>query len=290
MNKQLLIYSDGGARGNPGPAAIAFLALTDNGETIHEHSAYIGIHTNNQAEYTALLAALEFAQTRQPEEVTCHLDSELVVKQLNGQYRVKNSELKLLWAKAQKLKAAFKKICFVYVPRTNMQIQRADELVNKTLDEQERKQTLQNGKGNFNSEQSSLGWQAKNMFVHASIRTSNMERSIDFYSKFLGLSLQSRREIKETNAQIAFLRDIEGKGCTLELTFYKTQTEFTQPKYEDRLFDHLGFEVADIQKTLAEMRKANVTVTDEPFKLGPNGPTIAFVEDPDGTLIELIQR
>jgi lactoylglutathione lyase len=117
-----------------------------------------------------------------------------------------------------------------------------------------------------------------------------MERSVDFYSKFLGLTLQSRREIKATNAQIAFLRDKEGKGCTLELTFYRSQTVFAQPIYEERLFDHLGFEVADIQKTLAEMRKANVTVTDEPFKLGPNGPTIAFVEDPDGTLIELIQR
>jgi lactoylglutathione lyase len=117
-----------------------------------------------------------------------------------------------------------------------------------------------------------------------------MERSIDFYSKFLGLTLQSRREIKETNAEIAFLRDSAGKGCTLELTFFRNQSNFAQPAYEERLFDHLGFEVADINKTIAEMRKENITVTDEPFKLGPNGPVIAFVEDPDGTLIELIER
>ena len=127
------------------------------------------------------------------------------------------------------------------------------------------------------------------MFVHASIRTSNMERSIDFYSRFLGLKLQSRREIKQTNAEIAFLQDAEGKGSTLELTFYHSQNKFVQPEYEERLFDHLGFEVADINKTLEAMRQENVTITDEPFKFSEK-TTIAFIEDPDGTLIELIER
>ena len=128
------------------------------------------------------------------------------------------------------------------------------------------------------------------MFVHASIRTSNMEKSIDFYTRLLGLKILSRREIKQTNAEIVFLQDAEGNGCTLELTFYRNQKIFSQPDYEERLFDHLGFEVADISKSIAALRKENVTVTDEPFKLGPNGPVIAFVEDPDGTLIELIER
>jgi len=127
------------------------------------------------------------------------------------------------------------------------------------------------------------------MFVHTSIRTSNMDKSIDFYSRLLGLKLQSRREIKHNNAEIAFLQDPQGKGCTLELTFYRDQTKFSQPQYEERLFDHLGFEVADMEKTLSAMRKENVTITDEPFKLNSN-TTIAFIEDPDGTLIELIER
>ena len=127
------------------------------------------------------------------------------------------------------------------------------------------------------------------MFVHASIRTSNMDKSIDFYSRLLGLKLQSRREIKQNNAEIAFLQDAQGKGCTLELTFYRNQTKFSQPEYEERLFDHLGFEVADMNKTLSAMRKENITITDEPFKLGSN-TIIAFIEDPDGTLIELIER
>jgi len=126
------------------------------------------------------------------------------------------------------------------------------------------------------------------MFVHASIRTSNMDRSIEFFSKFFGLKLLSRREIKQTNAEIAFLQDPQGKGCKLELTLYRNQTKFTQPEYEERLFDHLGFIVQDMNETLAAMRKENVVVTDEPFQLGDS--LIAFVEDPDGTLIELIQK
>jgi lactoylglutathione lyase len=127
------------------------------------------------------------------------------------------------------------------------------------------------------------------MFVHTSIRTSNMERSINFYSKFFGLKLLSRHEIKQTNAEIAFLQDAEGKGCTLELTFFHNQSIFAQSAYEERLFDHLGFEVADINKTLESMCKENVVITDEPFKFNEK-TTIAFIEDPDGTLIELIER
>jgi lactoylglutathione lyase len=116
-----------------------------------------------------------------------------------------------------------------------------------------------------------------------------MERSIDFYGRFFGLKLQSRHEIKATNAEIAFLQDSEGKGCTLELTIYRNQEKFVQPEYDDRLFDHLGFEVEDINRTLAAMRKENVTISDEPFKFNET-TTIAFIEDPDGTLIELIER
>ena len=139
MSQRLWIYSDGGARGNPGPAAIAFIALNDKGETVKADSRFIGVHTNNQAEYEALLMALEFASDQKMLEIFCHLDSELVVKQLNGLYAVKNNELWLLWRKVQQLKVCFSKISFVYVPRGNPQIERADAFVNKTLDQQARK-------------------------------------------------------------------------------------------------------------------------------------------------------
>ncbi len=139
MYKHLMIFSDGGARGNPGPAAIAFLALTENGELVKADSRFVGIKTNNQAEYEALMMALEYAQAVNAEEVECHLDSELVTRQLNGEYSVKNFELQKLWGKVQEIKKAFKRISFKSVPRSNSRIQRADTLVNKTLDAEVKK-------------------------------------------------------------------------------------------------------------------------------------------------------
>jgi lactoylglutathione lyase len=128
------------------------------------------------------------------------------------------------------------------------------------------------------------------MFVHTSIRTSDMERSIDFYTRLMGLKLVGRHEIPQNNAEIAFLQGPDEKGAKLELTFYRKQKRFIQPDYEDRLFDHIAFEIKDMKQTMSTMRNNKVTVTDEPFKLGPTGPLIAFIEDPDGTLIELIER
>ena len=128
------------------------------------------------------------------------------------------------------------------------------------------------------------------MFSHTSVRTSNMEKSIDFYVKLIGLKLVNRREIPQNNAEIAFLQDPKGNGARLELTFYRKQKKFVQAEYMERVFDHLAFEVRNLEETVSKMRKEGVTITDEPFKLGPTGPLIAFIEDPDGTLIELIEK
>jgi len=117
-----------------------------------------------------------------------------------------------------------------------------------------------------------------------------MERTIDFYVRLIGLKLVSRREIPQNNAEIAFLQNPDGKGATLELTFYRKQQKFVQADYEERVFDHIAFDVRNLEETVSRMRKEGVTVTDEPFKLGPTGPLIAFIEDPDGTLIELIEK
>ena len=130
----------------------------------------------------------------------------------------------------------------------------------------------------------------KAIFVHTSIRTRNMDKSIEFYTKLLGLEVLSKQEIPQNNAEIVLLRDPEGKGATLELTFYRSQKNFIQPDYENRLFDHLAFEVKFMERTIAEMQREGVTVTDEPFKLNPTSSLIAFVEDPDGTLVELIEK
>jgi ribonuclease HI len=134
LHARLSVYSDGGARGNPGPAAIAFLILAENGQVLKSGSRYLGKRTNNQAEYEALIAALEAAKAIGNGEVTCHLDSEVVAKHLKGEYRVRNPELRKLWTKVQELKQCFGKVSFVNVPRTNSYIHEADALVNQTLD------------------------------------------------------------------------------------------------------------------------------------------------------------
>jgi lactoylglutathione lyase len=128
------------------------------------------------------------------------------------------------------------------------------------------------------------------IFTHTSIRTSNIDKSINFYTRLMGLKLLSRREIPQNDAEIAFLQDPDGKGARLELTFFRKQKNFVQAEYEERVFDHIAFEIKDMEETLSVMRKSKVTISDEPYKLGPTGPVIAFIEDPDGTLIELIER
>ena len=137
ITKKLTIFSDGGARGNPGHAAIAFLAFSTKGQLLKKYSSYIGYRTNNQAEYEALIAGLKFALSVGAEEVSCFMDSQLVTKQLSGEYAVRNFELQKLWIKIQDLKKDLSKVRFTNVPRNNPSIEKADQLLNETLDREE---------------------------------------------------------------------------------------------------------------------------------------------------------
>jgi ribonuclease HI len=132
---RLVIHTDGGARGNPGPAGIGVLIEDGDGNTVLEHSRYLGEATNNQAEYTALIDALEHAKERGADEVDCFLDSELVVKQLNGEYKVKDPELAKLYLKVHNLRCAFRKAVFTHIRRE--QNKRADRLANDAMDRAE---------------------------------------------------------------------------------------------------------------------------------------------------------
>ncbi len=129
--KTFTIFSDGGARGNPGPAAIGAVILSD-GKVVEEISKTIGETTNNQAEYQAIVAGLEAAVKLGAEAVECFLDSELVVKQLKLEYKVKNKELAPLFVKVHNLSLKFKKISYTHVPRERNK--EADRLVNEALD------------------------------------------------------------------------------------------------------------------------------------------------------------
>ena len=134
-HKKIIIYTDGGSRGNPGASAIGIVMFDINKNEIFRHSECIGEGTNNQAEYKALIIALDLATAHCRKEVVCFLDSELVVRQLNSTYAIKNKELKKLFDILKIKERAFDSVLYNHTKRTNKFIQRADLLVNKALDD-----------------------------------------------------------------------------------------------------------------------------------------------------------
>ncbi|QQS59214.1 ribonuclease HI family protein [Candidatus Peregrinibacteria bacterium] len=129
------LFSDGGSRGNPGNAGAGFVLLDASGNEISAGKKYLGRATNNIAEYTALILGLQKAQEMGIFSLNCFLDSELIVRQLSGQYRVKHPDLKPLFLEVQKRAYFFKSISFLHVPRA--QNKRADQLANEAMDEAE---------------------------------------------------------------------------------------------------------------------------------------------------------
>lgn len=131
-SEKLFIYADGGSRGNPGPSGIGFIILDDKKKKVKEVFRYIGETTNNIAEYTALIAALEeAARFAAGNAVVVHLDSELVEKQLSGEYRVKDARIKPLFEKALGIIKTFKEFEIKHIDREKNRD--ADKLVNKAI-------------------------------------------------------------------------------------------------------------------------------------------------------------
>ena len=130
---KVTVHVDGGARGNPGPAAVAAVASSSEGETLGERNAYIGEATNNIAEYRALLLGLELARDLGASEVEVVNDSELVARQIGGEYKVKHAGLKPLFVEAMSELRGFDSWAVRSVRREHNE--RADELVNEALDE-----------------------------------------------------------------------------------------------------------------------------------------------------------
>ena len=129
---KLISFSDGGARGNPGPAGIGAVLFNDKNEIVEELSFYLGETTNNQAEYRALIMVMKKAQSLGATELECYLDSELVVKQLKHEYKVKNKDLAPLFLEVHNVSLSFKKVSFHHVPREKNSI--ADGLANQAMD------------------------------------------------------------------------------------------------------------------------------------------------------------
>lgn len=129
--QHVIIYSDGGSRGNPGPSASGFVIMNQREHVIHEGGMYLGITTNNQAEYHGVRLGLEKALTLDARIVECRIDSMLVVNQLNGVYVIKNRELWPIHERIQELVTHFDKVTFTHVKREFNQL--ADGMVNKIL-------------------------------------------------------------------------------------------------------------------------------------------------------------
>jgi ribonuclease HI len=132
LHNKIKLYTDGGARGNPGPAGIGGVIKNEKGGIIKEFSRFLGVATNNQAEYQALILGLEKTAEFSAKEINCYLDSELVVKQLNREYRVKDKDLAPLFVKVWNLSLKFKKIKFHHIFREDNK--EADGLVNQAID------------------------------------------------------------------------------------------------------------------------------------------------------------
>ena len=128
--QELEIYIDGASKGNPGPAGIGVIII-DAGQVIRNISVYLGHATNNHAEYTALIHALQESLLLKAEKIVINTDSELVCRQINGIYKVRSAEIMALYLQAKRLIAAFKEVSVRHIPRENNK--GADKLANQAV-------------------------------------------------------------------------------------------------------------------------------------------------------------
>lgn len=144
--KKLIVHTDGASRGNPGPASIGILICDDKGKEVHKYGQAIGKATNNQAEYEAVIFALKkikslFGKKKIADlEIEIRSDSELLVSQLNGKYKILDPEIQKSFIIVWNLKIDYKKVDFISVPREKNTI--ADSLANEALDQERRSQKL----------------------------------------------------------------------------------------------------------------------------------------------------
>jgi ribonuclease HI len=132
VSEAVRLWVDGGSRGNPGPAATGYRIEDMRGSILEEAGATIGVATNNVAEYRALIAGLRAAAAFGAREVEVRADSQLLMRQMTGAYRVKNAALRELWIEARRVASAFERVRFVEVPRAENAA--ADLQVNLALD------------------------------------------------------------------------------------------------------------------------------------------------------------
>ena len=133
--RRVVTFTDGASRGNPGHAGIGVLLFGENDEKLLQDFRYIGECTNNEAEYRALLLALDRAFEITQDRVDCFMDSELLVRQLNGQYAIRSEKLTRYYDEVKQRASRFAQVTFTHVPREHPKLRLADKLANRAIDE-----------------------------------------------------------------------------------------------------------------------------------------------------------
>jgi ribonuclease HI/catechol 2,3-dioxygenase-like lactoylglutathione lyase family enzyme len=252
------LSTDGGARGNPGPAAFAYVLEADDGTVLEQRGEAIGVATNNVAEYRALVAGLEAAQRHGVDELEVVSDSELLVKQMRGEYRVKNEALRTLSLEAARTARAIGEVTYTAVRREHNEL--ADRLVNEALDAKAAPDPR---------------------LDHVVIAVSDWERSNTFYRDVLGA------EIVERGGGYAYRfgdqqLNVHGPGLDPSIVARdpvrpgNSDLCFVWPRSADDAVEHLHRNGVEIELGPVE----------RPCARGVG--TSVYFRDPDGTLLELI--
>jgi ribonuclease HI len=131
---EVRLVTDGGSRGNPGPGAIGIIILDNGGNELERHAELIGVSTNNEAEYKALAKGLDLCAKHTRGKVDCFLDSQLVVYQMNGHFRLKDDTLRRLYYDVKKHEWPFDEVVYTHVPNTDPQIMIAHRLLSEALE------------------------------------------------------------------------------------------------------------------------------------------------------------
>jgi len=256
------LSTDGGARGNPGPAALAYVLEAEDGTVLEARGEAIGFATNNVAEYRALVAGLEAAQRHDVDELEVVSDSELLVKQMRGEYRVKNEALRTLSLEAARAARAIGDVTYTAVRREHNEL--ADRLVNEALDAKAEPEP---------------GRAAR--LDHVVIAVSDWERSNAFYREVLGA------EIVERGGGYAYRfgdQQLNVHGPGLEPSIVARDP--VRPGNSDLCFVWTGGADAAVEHLRRHGVEIELGPVDRPGARGV-GRSVYF-RDPDGTLLELI--
>jgi ribonuclease HI/catechol 2,3-dioxygenase-like lactoylglutathione lyase family enzyme len=255
------LSTDGGARGNPGPAAFGYVLEAEDGQVLAAHGEAIGHATNNVAEYRGLIAGMAKAAELGVGELEVVSDSELLVKQMRGDYRVKNEALRALWYRANALIQRFDSVRFTAVRREHNEL--ADRLVNEALDALAEPQ------------------QRAVRLDHVVIAVSDWERSNSFYAGVLGAEVVKRGDAYAYRIAEHQL-NVHGPGVSVSIV----ARDPVRPGNSDLCFMWPG----TAEEAVAHLQQHGVEVELGPVeRAGARGVgRSVYFRDPDGTLLELL--